>query len=378
MKITEIKDIRRNWLTRGELPSKSTELVMGSELFKSWQRCLYAGLDPNAKNVASNILSGEILKIRLEHRQELISLAEPTMNYLHHLMSRIGGVVLLSDHQGVIISSVGDPEFLTKADRVLLKTGASWSERHRGTNAIGTALVEGSTVTVNGLEHFYEVNGFLSCVAAPIYFPDGAVAGVLDITTEKSSYHPHTIGLVTAAVHGLERQLFQRRQQDYYLTIKVHPSPEGLGSMAEGVLGVREDGLILGGNRVGLGFLKVNFLDVGHTKFQDVVNISLQSLFDKAKSTMNSTIELSMVGDKKIYVQLALTRSSKIEEVIKDAAVVDVVAPAPIVETSKNLKELSILAIKKTLSELNGNISLTAKRLGISRNTLYRYLRDGS
>jgi transcriptional regulator of acetoin/glycerol metabolism len=39
------------------------------------------------------------------------------------------------------------------------------------------------------------------------------------------------------------------------------------------------------------------------------------------------------------------------------------------------LKHLSKIAIQKTLEKTNGNISLAAKLLRISRNTLYRYLR---
>jgi len=40
------------------------------------------------------------------------------------------------------------------------------------------------------------------------------------------------------------------------------------------------------------------------------------------------------------------------------------------------LKQLSRIAIQKTLEKTNGNISLAAKLLSISRNTLYRYLKS--
>jgi transcriptional regulator of acetoin/glycerol metabolism len=41
---------------------------------------------------------------------------------------------------------------------------------------------------------------------------------------------------------------------------------------------------------------------------------------------------------------------------------------------SQNLEELSRSAIRQTLESSNGNISETARRLGISRQTLYRKL----
>ena len=42
---------------------------------------------------------------------------------------------------------------------------------------------------------------------------------------------------------------------------------------------------------------------------------------------------------------------------------------------SGDLKQISKIAIQRTLEKTNGNISLAAKLLKISRNTLYRYLK---
>ena len=56
---------------------------------------------------------------------------------------------------------------------------------------------------------------------------------------------------------------------------------------------------------------------------------------------------------------------------------VDLVNPAfPDQFESGALKQLSKVAIQKTLEKTNGNISLAAKLLSISRNTLYRYLKN--
>ena len=208
MKVSNLRDIRRSWLLHGDLPADNLQSQLGLTVFRSWQRCLQSGLEAFQKRLPENILSGQILQSRIDQRRDLIAVAKPTMNYLHGLMSGSGGVIILSDHQGVIVHSVGDPQFVSKADRVLLKTGASWQEKHRGTNAIGTALVERTAVSINGSEHFLEKNGFLSCTAAPIFAPDGKISGVLDISTDKSAYHPHTIGLVKATVHSLENNCF--------------------------------------------------------------------------------------------------------------------------------------------------------------------------
>lgn len=44
--------------------------------------------------------------------------------------------------------------FLNEDQRIALSAGSSWHENHRGTNAIGTVLVEQSAITVQGAEHF--------------------------------------------------------------------------------------------------------------------------------------------------------------------------------------------------------------------------------
>jgi transcriptional regulator of acetoin/glycerol metabolism len=378
MKISNLRDIRRSWLLHGDPPEAGLENQLGMTVYRSWQRCLQSGLEAFQKQLPDNILSGGILQSRIEQRQELIALAKPTMNYLHGLMAGSGGVILLSDHQGVIVHSVGDPQFVSKADRVLLKTGASWLEKHRGTNAIGTALIERSAVSVNGSEHFLENNGFLSCTAAPIFSPDGKISGVLDISTDRSAYHPHTIGLVKATVHSLEKQLFATNNSQYTLILKVHNSPEGLGSMGEGMIGLGEDGTILGIDRTALSLIQINALDIGATKIQQLINISLNELFDGARKDKNSIREFRTHFNQSLFFKIELSQSYSYKSFEKssnskrgEVAEFDVSSDFE----SGALKQLSKIAIQKTLEKTNGNISLAAKLLRISRNTLYRYLR---
>jgi transcriptional regulator of acetoin/glycerol metabolism len=43
--------------------------------------------------------------------------------------------------------------------------------------------------------------------------------------------------------------------------------------------------------------------------------------------------------------------------------------------TTATLEEMELQTIQRVVKEVNGNISLASKRLGISRNTIYRKLR---
>ena len=382
MKVSNLRDIRRSWLLRGDVPVGNLESQLGLTVYRSWQRCLHSGLEAFQKQLPDNILSGSILQSRIDQRRDLIALAKPTMNYLHGLMSGSGGVIILSDHQGVIVHSVGDAQFVSKADRVLLKTGASWQEKHRGTNAIGTALVERTAVSINGPEHFLENNGFLSCTAAPIFAPDGSISGVLDISTDKNAYHPHTIGLVKATVHSLEKQLFCSIESQYTLVLKVHSSPEGLGSMGEGLMGLDENGTVLGVDRAALSLMEINALDIGAVKIQQLLDISLDRILDYAKKDQSKIYELRTHFSKSLFFKFALNSSYARSHQTKNFDIaVDLSEEQANVShieefESGALKQLSRIAIQKTLEKTNGNISLAAKLLSISRNTLYRYLKS--
>lgn len=382
MKVSNLRDIRRSWLLRGDVPAGNLESQLGLTVYRSWQRCLHSGLEAFQKQLPDNILSGSILQSRIDQRRDLIALAKPTMNYLHGLMSGSGGVIILSDHQGVIVHSVGDAQFVSKADRVLLKTGASWQEKHRGTNAIGTALVERTAVSINGPEHFLENNGFLSCTAAPIFAPDGSIRGVLDISTDKNAYHPHTIGLVKATVHSLEKQLFCSIESQYTLVLKVHSSPEGLGSMGEGLMGLDENGTVLGVDRAALSLMEINVLDIGAVKIQQLLDISLDRILDYAKKDQSKIYELRTHFSKSLFFKFALNSSYARSHQTKNFDIaVDLSEEQANVShieefESGALKQLSRIAIQKTLEKTNGNISLAAKLLSISRNTLYRYLKS--
>ena len=312
------------------------------------------------------------------------------MHYLYSLMSGSGGVILLSDHQGVIVHSVGDAEFISKADRVLLKTGASWLEKHRGTNAIGTALVEQSAVSVNGAEHFLESNSFISCTAAPIFQPDGKISGVLDISTDKNAFHPHTIGLVRTWVHAIEKQLFSANESQYALILRLHNVAQGLGSLAEGMIGVNEEGIIVGIDRVALTLLKVNLIDIGFVKIQQILDISLGAIFDHAKRDPHRIHEIRTFYRSSLFFRFSMSPSYQNQARTQEALAQEFDSHTnPTSESStldnldsnnppesQQLKQFHKMAIQKAVEKTNGNISQAAKQLGISRNTLYRYLKS--
>ncbi len=267
-------------LDRGELPSGLIDDLVA----RSWRRSFNAGLAPMGRLVETPHLSRIELGRAAQRQQELIANARPVMEYLHSQTHGSGSMVILADECGVLLHALGDADFLSRAERVALMPGASWDEQFRGTNAIGTALAEGTPVVVHGAEHYLERNAFLTCAAAPVTSPDGRLLGVLDISGEQRSRHPHTFSLVRAAAQMIENRIFDLRHGDS-VRLHFHPLAEGIGSVAEGVAALSEDGRIVGANQAGLALLGLAPMDLGLTPLERVLDMRMADLMDLGRRT---------------------------------------------------------------------------------------------
>jgi transcriptional regulator of acetoin/glycerol metabolism len=270
-----LRQARRMLLDRGELPGGLVDDLVA----RSWRRSFNAGLVPGGRLIETPQLSRvEIARVAHRH-QELITNARPVMEYLHAQTHGSGSMVILADECGVLLHALGDADFLSRAERVALMPGATWDEQYRGTNAIGTALAEGTPVVVQGAEHYLERNAFLTCAAAPVISPDGRLLGVLDISGEHRNRHPHTFGLVRAGAQMIENRLFDLRHGDG-VRLHFHPLAEGIGSVAEGVAALSEDGRIVGANQAGLALLGLAPQDLGSTLLERVLDMRMADLMD--------------------------------------------------------------------------------------------------
>ena len=162
-----------------------------------WQpgRKLELHLDRESHPQLEPITQGE-LDERREQSLRLLACAQPELDGLAEHAAGNGCVVILTDASGLILPEIGSPDFLPKAERIALKPGVEWSEGLRGTNAIGTALVERHAVMVLGGEHYLAPYAQLGCAAAPILDGRGAVAGLLDISGDTQRVNQHALGLV--------------------------------------------------------------------------------------------------------------------------------------------------------------------------------------
>ncbi|MDW7649832.1 MAG: sigma-54-dependent Fis family transcriptional regulator [Bacillota bacterium] len=152
-------------------------------IYRSWQRSKHCRLDHHRVD-NNEILPTSLLHERCQARDDLVSAGKPVLPYLYRFLEGLNNIVLLCDHEGYILDSLGDPPFMSKAQQVHLSPGANWREEVKGTNAIGTVLVEKIPLRVLGWEHYVQENHFLNCWAAPICDSRGDIVGVIDISGE--------------------------------------------------------------------------------------------------------------------------------------------------------------------------------------------------
>ncbi|MDO8179136.1 MAG: sigma-54-dependent Fis family transcriptional regulator [Undibacterium sp.] len=311
----------------GNCPSGAISDVIDQRLVRSWQRSLAAGLQPVGRLPQTEHASGDELRQVLARNHELLSYSRPVMEYLFESVRHSKSVVVLADNRGTLMHTLGDADFLNKAERVALASGASWHEDHRGTNAIGTALAETSEVEIHGAEHFLEHNGFLTCAAAPIMAADGSLMGILDISGDQHSGHPHTLNLVSMAVRMIENRLIiatSKRQ----IRLHLHAHSEGIGTVAEGIVVLSEDGWIVGANRAGLTLLHLRASDLGAVQLTSLLNVRLENLLHHHQIRSSQAMAIHCHDGTRLYVQVHVDQavlpavpsvSGAVQEAPKDA-----------------------------------------------------------
>ncbi|CAN5757231.1 sigma-54-dependent Fis family transcriptional regulator [soil metagenome] len=266
-----VERAREMFFTHGRDPGDWVD----RQISRSWSRCQTAGL----VSAQPEPMARPRLLERREQAMRLLECAQPELDFLSEHALNTDCVVILSDASGLILDEIGSAGFLPKAQRIALTPGADWSEDNRGTNAIGTALIERQAVTVLGREHFLSQNGALGCTAAPIFTGRGVIAGVLDISGEAHQITQHASGLVRMAAQQVEHRMMLAQATGHLLRFHVRPSL--LGTSREGLLVVEDDRLIAA-NRVALDLLGSQWEDLLDQPVERLVGLRWTRLLNGA------------------------------------------------------------------------------------------------
>lgn len=256
------------------------------------ERARQLGLSEQVLPDFGSVTRAELIRLADQHRS-LYTHAVPVMEMLHEQIRNTHSMAVLTDATGLILHTLGDSDFLAKADRVALRPGVSWSEGSKGTNAIGTALAEARPTLVHGSEHFLTANRFLTCSCSPIREPHGRMIGALDVSGVKEGYHAHTMALVRMSTQMIENHLFVDRFSQA-VRIHFHPRAEFLGTISEGIVAFDESGRFIAANHAGLAMLGLAAEELLTRTLPALFGATLVSLIDRSRTAHPCTLSLCL------------------------------------------------------------------------------------
>ena len=131
------------------------------------------------------------------------------MENLYHQIAGTNFMIAFAAADGLLLDTIADDSFLATATASSICPGTLWTELQCGTNALGTVAETARRTMVHGAEHFFASHSSLTCTAAPVFDPEGTLAGVLDASSDCRSRQEHTRALVGMAATQVENGLFR-------------------------------------------------------------------------------------------------------------------------------------------------------------------------
>lgn len=347
-----ILQARNEFLAKGHVQ----EGAIAETIERSWRRCLANGIDTQSPSNIEVVTAQELARKREQHHQ-LLALAQPEMETLCEQIAHTHNVVILTDEEGLILHSMGSQHLLREEQRIALSAGASWSENQRGTNAIGTAIIEQSALSVQGAEHFMAYHHSLNCSAVPIFGAENDLIATLDVSNDYNISQQHTLALVKMSAQMIENRLFLASYQSDVI-LHFHARPEFIGTLWEGVAMFTDHGELMATNRsgqfqLGLNAQPTHFNDTyrkPQLNFSQLFDISIENLLRQVGSADKLVMPLRLNNGARLYVQVELLQKKM--QVAK-------AAPAPKRTSAANLDllnsgdskiERAIAQIKQVLS----------------------------
>jgi signal transduction histidine kinase len=200
-----LRGIWDRFLTDGQLDAVRPPIA------ESWQRSRAAGLDPTTSRAPTMVGDRHEVAERWE-AHPLVAAAPLIREWLGSVADESEHLIVVSDADGLLLWLEGNAKVRSAAaDAMNFVEGALWSERGAGTNAIGTAVAADHAVQVHAAEHLSEVVHGWTCSAAPVHDPeDGKLLGIIDLTGQIRTAHPHSYAVALATARAVEADLRRR------------------------------------------------------------------------------------------------------------------------------------------------------------------------
>jgi sigma-54 dependent transcriptional regulator, acetoin dehydrogenase operon transcriptional activator AcoR len=273
---------------------------------ESHQRCAALGLSRIERPDYEPLMRSD-LRLARERNQRLSTRAAPVMEVLLEQIVNSQSMIVLTDAQGTVLHTVGDDDFMQRADKVALAPGVNWAEHSKGTNAIGTTLFSESPTLVHAGEHFMHANSFLTCSAAPIFDPRGNMLGVLDVTGDHRSYHQHTMGLVRMSARMIENHWLTDDYNDR-LRLHFHSRSEFIGTLLECIVVVAPDGKLIGANRSAVEMIGLSTVTIRNHTLTSLFGTTPGAVHDQLRSPLAPPMALHLPDGRLVFASVRWNR----------------------------------------------------------------------
>lgn len=187
----------------------------------SWNRAFQLGLDPEAVEVS------EIGHVDVE-MDEMTMAAQKVINATASSLDDTNTWISFANPEGAVTYQwAANDAFRKQLDRVNVVQGAVIAEQAVGPSGIAIALASAQSVVVNGDEHFNPFWRKLVCAASPVIHPmTNQVVGAINITCLAKEENAHLRIALKTVVNGFQQILAsgmrsqQRRLLDAHLKTK--------------------------------------------------------------------------------------------------------------------------------------------------------------
>jgi sigma-54 dependent transcriptional regulator, acetoin dehydrogenase operon transcriptional activator AcoR len=378
---------KQQYFDEGILPAGT----VSDAVFQSWARCYRAHQQP-ADSVAFQPVSNSRKQLAQQKNRVL---QEAWLNELPSLETALGAAscsAILTDASGVVLglSPVGvqDHQIMSVAHR----TGINLSEEHVGTTAPGIVARTGKAACVLGSEHFYEAVSAMHCAAAPIRNIHGQLAGILNIASEGTAFQFDPAAVVGMYAASIENR-FLIAQSLGYMVIRFQFMPTVLQTPMAGILGFDLAGKLIWVNSVASNLLGIQINQDERSSYQveDIFDTHFSQL---ASLTGKGITPLRLNSGLQVFLQCEILRHAAPGKSLEAAQERSIALPVPdrapatsplaanemsdsnIEFRVGSLKQADADLIQRFLRQFNGNVSMVARHLKVSRGLIYRRIQE--
>jgi transcriptional regulator of acetoin/glycerol metabolism len=344
-RLSQIAQARQQVIEQGA--GLETPLVE-SWIERSWKRCLAWGHSPSQRVEFDAVSQTQIQHLQASN-QPLLLAAKDELDRLSRAIAGTRYFALLTDAKGMVIDTRGEFDKTDARASRIARVGINLSEQLAGTTAIGAVLAEQQPIWLHRGEHFFNDNMAYSCAGAPLFGPTGDCVWMLDLTGVDVPERPELQHLAALSARSIENNWV--KQMAPALMLRFNWAGLSIGSDSDALIGLNADGLVVCANRAARAITGLNLQSGEHAG--DVFATAWQSLFDLSPQ---QHLEVPLWTGLQVQIQRDdSTRTSPIST-----------------RTAPMLKAIETDLIRRAMQQAKGNVAEAARRLGISRATLYR------